>query len=112
MSSGRQPYLGLCLSNVVPELVFVAGSEDRKFAKLGQEMADAANQRQKQDDTSESGSKMYQLPGSLTGTDHIGDDSVPNASYFEVKSCGHAVHLERPEALHKILMHLLQYSSV
>lgn len=106
MSSGSQAFLGERLATAGPQLVFVSGSEDPKFAKLAKLLTTSANDLPKQTCSS---SKLFTLAPCLSSfCQQLGSSSDACKAYnFEVKDCGHAVHLERPEALLKILMLVL-----
>ena len=104
MSSGRQPHIGtqLCHSNA--NIALVAGSEDAKFVKLAHSMLQAMTSRP----TGKVDTVTSQLlSGNTNETTMTNVDGTQSAAMFEVRNCGHAVHLERPEAVLHILAALL-----
>ena len=106
MSSGSQPFLRERLATDGPQLVFVSGSEDPKFAKLAKQLTTSANELPKQ---TWSSSKLFTLAPCLSSFSKqlSSSNDACKAYNLEIKDCGHAVHLERPEALLRILMLVL-----
>lgn len=102
MSSGRQAHVNL--TRVKSDLVLVAGSRDQKFLGLAESMTHLANG----------------VPGAVSGGithgtvpssgKEAGEEGVSVKLHAEcrvVQNCGHAVHLERPEAVVHLLQSLL-----
>ena len=104
MSSGRQPYIGAHLSQSNADIALVAGSEDLKFVKLAHSMLQAVTSRPtgKVDTVT---SQLLSLNSIETAVTNV--DGTQTAALYEVRNCGHAVHLERPEAVLQILSALL-----
>ena len=111
-SPGRQQPLWDALPKLAARVLFIAGAEDIKFAALAHRMAAVINN---------SGDNPLDRPHGLEGpaadesssSQHINgaghsaaDDA--RAAAVEVAGCGHAVHLERPEALALLLHQFLQ----
>ncbi len=109
MSSGSQPFVRDLLSKATPHLAFIAGSEDFKFVRLAKHLADGVNLNvldAQSVGTSES--DMHKLCQSSVKTNFVGNIAhACTTSFFEVGDCGHAVHIERPEALLQIFALLL-----
>ena len=109
MSSGSQPFVTDLLSMATHHLAFIAGSEDIKFVRLAKHLANCVNLNvlgAKSVGTSEP--DMHKLCQSSVKTNFVGNTAhACTASFFEVGDCGHAVHIERPEALLQILTLLL-----
>ena len=102
MSSGNQPYLGQRLFMPGPLLIFVAGSEDTKFVRLANSMAAAASGVDSLQSASHLECTAQQMPSS-----NIRYTTASGAIVCQVDGCGHAVHIERPEAVLQILTHFL-----
>ena len=111
-SPARQQPLWAALPHLAPRVLFIAGAEDAKFAALAHRMASTANGG----DIGTNRMHGFDDPvdeahGSRQAS---GDRSVhaaavkPRAAAVEVPGCGHAVHLERPEALALLLHDFLQ----
>lgn len=81
MSLGRQPYLGTRLAGAARHcnVVLVAGSEDTKFVKIAERMVSSTRQQQRSPD------KQSLLTIVL------------------IQHCGHAVHIDSPEAILRLL---------
>lgn len=99
MSSGRQAHVNL--SGVKPDLVLVAGSNDQKFVGLAESMTQVANVVQSATNGGIAHGTVAS-PCKDASADGIYDSS--HAVCHVIQNCGHAVHLERPEAV----VHLLQ----
>ena len=85
------------LHGVKPDLVLVAGARDQKFVGLAECMTQLANGVL----TATSGSIAHD---SVVSSCKEGVSDKPHASCYVIPNCGHAVYLERPEAV----VHLLQ----
>ena len=102
MSSGRQAQVDL--SRVDSDLVLVAGSTDQKFVRLAESMTRSAH-----------GVQTTASPGSTNGIlvspgkdpHKEGVSHKHHATCFVVQNCGHAVHVERSEAVVHLLQSLL-----
>ncbi len=113
MSSGRQALLWDVLPHLQPRLLFVGGANDGKFVALGRRMAAAVN------GDSSGGMEAAGAANGVGGNAATATNgAVPAASaaalgggggdaelvnFAEVPGSGHAVHLERPEALALLL---------
>lgn len=114
MSSGRQAPLWDVLLQLQPRLLFVGGADDGKFVALGRRMAAAIN------GDSSGGMEAEGAANGVGGNAATATNGVvPAASaaalggggggdaelvdFAEVPGSGHAVHLERPEALALLL---------
>ncbi len=109
MSSGSQPFVRDLLPKATHRLSFITGSEDIKFVRLAKHLVNSVNLTvlgTQSVGTSEP--DMNKLCQSSVKTNFVGNTAnACTASFFEVGDCGHAVHIERPEALLQILMLLL-----
>ena len=102
MSSGRQPHVNLY--GLGCDLVLVAGSGDQKFVRLAESMTHQA-----------SGTQITARAGISSGTaTSFGKEPFkesasqkPQTTCCVMQDCGHAVHVERPEALVHLLQSLL-----
>jgi pimeloyl-ACP methyl ester carboxylesterase len=112
-SPGRQQPLWAALPHLTPRVLFIAGGEDAKFAALAHRMAaavnggdfDAGRPHGCDDNPIENASGSHQITGGLASHPAAAE---PRAAAAEVPGCGHAVHLERPEALALLLHDFLQ----
>ena len=109
MSSGSQPFVGNLLSKATHQLAFIAGSEDIKFVRLAKHLTDCVNSNDLDaESVATSELDMHKLCQSSVKTNFVGNAAhACTASFFEVGDCGHAVHIERPEAVLQILTLLL-----
>ena len=109
MSTGSQPFVRDLLTKAVPHLAFVTGSKDIKFVRLAKHLTDCVNLNTLDaQSVGTSESDLHKLRQSSVKTNFVGSTAhAYTASFFEVGDCGHAMHVERPEALLQILMLLL-----
>ena len=95
MSSGSQPVV--CVSDIEPGLVFVAGAQDTKFVRLADQLAHAGRTGEDSINTEISSDKT--LLDVCSNNTHIPRSEEKYALLCIIPHCGHAVHIERPEAL-------------
>ena len=109
MSTGSQPFVRDLLSQATHHLVFITGSEDIKFVRLAKHLVNSVNLNVlDKESVGTSEADMHKLCQSSVKTNFVGDTAhACTASFFEVGDCGHAVHVERPEALLQIFTLLL-----
>lgn len=72
--------------------MFVAGTNDRKFCRIGKHL----NELLRNDDQIVSNSKKQDI------------NMFQRSRFIEISDCGHAVHLERPIILTEILRLFLE----
>lgn len=102
MSLGRQPFLVpyLPAAAMLCNIVLVTGSEDAKFVKMANHMAAVVEQQCKESE------RRLEPPhndgiSACTDTEASSiDDYITN---IVVNNSGHAVHIERPEAILRLL---------
>lgn len=102
MSSGRQPHVNLY--GLDSDLVLVAGSTDQKFVRLAESMTHLAHKTQSTTSASTSNGTVI---SSAKEPIREGVSQKPQTSCCVVQNCGHAVHIERSEALVHLLQSLL-----
>lgn len=104
MSSGRQPYVNL--HGVNCDLFLVAGSRDQKFVRLANSITHLAHGTQI--DMGTSGDTADAIMAS-TGREPSRQSmsQKPQTACCVVQDCGHAVHVERSEAVVHLLQSLL-----
>ena len=102
MSSGRQPHVNLHALD--PDLVLVAGSRDQKFVRLATSMSHQAHGTQ-----STASAGISDATGSLFAKKPFKENvsQKPQKACCVAQSCGHAVHVERSEALLHVLQSVL-----
>ena len=116
MSVGRQPPVWRELHQAQPSFLFVAGSNDGKFVDLGQKLLACTNfippqqaAHAAEPDAYLSSEEQPDVPLQQQASSGIfmsgtaDDDDFEKAAFVKVLGCGHAVHIERPEALVRIL---------
>lgn len=101
MSSGSQPYVNL--HGVECNLLLVAGSRDQKFVRLAESITRSAHDTQISIDTS--GDTADDIIASTASRQSI--SQKPQTACCVVQGCGHAVHVERSEAVVHLLHSLL-----
>ncbi|DBA90081.1 TPA: hypothetical protein ACH3X1_003400 [Trebouxia sp. C0004] len=108
MSSGSQPLVKDLLSKATHRLAFITGSEDIKFVRLARHLANSVNLKVLGTQSGTTEPDMHKLCQASVTTNFVGNTThACTACVFEVGECGHAVHIERPEALLQVLMLLL-----
>ena len=103
MSSGRQPHVNLY--GLDSDLVLVAGSGDQKFVRLAQSMTHQVHGPQGTASTGISNGTVNSS-GQQPLIETVAQK--PRRTCCVVQNCGHAVHVERSEALVHILQSLLE----
>lgn len=101
MSSGGQPVVDL--SGVDSNLIFVAGDRDKKFVRMADHMTHQANAtiRTANTDINCTTASCGRQSASPSDTHKL------HATCLVIKDCGHAIHLEQPEAVVHLLQSLL-----
>lgn len=110
-SPGRQAPLWDVLPRLQARLLFVAGGEDARFAALAHRMAAAVNNSSRGGDAAHAAASVLASGSSAANGDRqtaAAQTVHGKAAAAEVPGCGHAVHLERPEALALLLQEFLQ----
>lgn len=102
MSSGRQPHVNLY--GLYSDLVLVAGSTDQKFVRLAESITHLAHRTQS---TTNAGTSNGTATSPATEPFREGASQKPQTRCCVVQNCGHAVHIERSEALVHLLQSLL-----
>ncbi|KAK9805798.1 hypothetical protein WJX73_000619 [Symbiochloris irregularis] len=87
-SPGRQHPLWSRLPSLACPALFVAGSLDNKFVRLGRDMARLVSSSHRRGDAADAG---------VPECGH--DRDVLSSNFRAVEGCGHAVHIESPEQL-------------
>ena len=115
MSSGHQPCARV--SNIAPQLVFVAGSKDQKFVALAEHMTKLANRHKGSnagatcDDASAAALCKSSKDVVAQGQAFSGSLQT-HAVALVIRNCGHAVHLEQAEMVVHVLQSLLDRGDV
>ena len=106
MSSGHQPHVRV--SNIEPQLVFVAGSKDKKFVALAMHMTQVANGDKGSANGVSNDAALCQGSEDIVAQGQVFSRLSQNhAVALVTKNCGHAVHLEQPERVVHLLQSLL-----
>lgn len=105
MSVGRQLFLGPYLPDAAMhcKLVLVSGSEDAKFVKIAEHLASRVRQLRQTSDSPPTTQQQLQWDSAADSQPPMSPRYIEPITNVVVQQCGHAVHVERPEAILRIL---------